>query len=479
MAKEVGLAAIVEQIGQSVAEENIRLTDTLLWPALDQYPDIPQLWYHAGNHLFSLDKISLAAMCYERSIELEPNATSLANLGAAFRRLNQAPKALNVLHQSVALDPNSKSAWTNLAACYINEGNPQEGLEFINRALEIDPNFDRARWNAALINLELGNFRKGFELYEAGLGADRLLHTYGEAKYLTDARHELHRGRNEALIVYGEQGIGDELMFGSILYDLKKDYNVTFDCHPRLSWFFEQAHPDITVRPTRKENDQAPAWIGEQRAQLYVALADTAKFYRPSRSAFTKAWKANAPFYEAPADETQEYRAGLEALANGRKIIGLATRGGVIKTNRHYRTIRPPHLAPILGDDRYFFVSLDYEAVDPMVEEINKEFGPNKIVHWRAVNHHFDYQHTAALVKATDCLITVCQSVFHLAGCLDHPTCCLAPAAPAWRYGLTGKRAYWYPGNNIRLFRAKHGQDWQEPMDNLKDHLEVVLGGKQ
>ena len=56
MAVEVGLASVVEQIGQSIEQGNIQLTERLLWPALDQFNQVPQLWYHAGNHLFTMDK---------------------------------------------------------------------------------------------------------------------------------------------------------------------------------------------------------------------------------------------------------------------------------------------------------------------------------------------------------------------------------------------------------------------------------------
>ena len=101
--------------------------------------------------------------------------------------------------ESVALNGKNKSAWTNLAACFINEGMPETGLKYANKALAMQPDFDRARWNAALCHLEMGNFRKGFELYESGLGNDRIDRKYGDAQYLTDPLHENARGRGERL----------------------------------------------------------------------------------------------------------------------------------------------------------------------------------------------------------------------------------------------------------------------------------------
>ena len=290
---------------------------------------------------------------------LEPNAIAMANLGAAYRRLNRPMEALRTLTQSSEIEPDSKSCWTNLAACFINEGAPEVGLKYANTALAIDPKFNRAQWNAALCHLELGNFRKGFEFYESGMDHDRIRRTYGKAEYLTDARHQNAKGKGHKLVVYGEQGIGDELMFTSMIYDVQKDYQVILDCHPRLVWFFRQAFPELEIYPTRKTDNDVLDWSTD--APFCIAQGDLGKWYRPSRASFTRAWKAHAPFYTCPAEESKRYRVGLEALAAGRKIIGLATRGGVIKTARYYRTIDIKNLSPLLSDD---CIAWDFHTLD-------------------------------------------------------------------------------------------------------------------
>ena len=478
MAVEVGLHAIVEQIADSITSENTELTERLIWPALDQFPFVPQLWYHAGNHLFSIGKLTLAAMAYEKAIELEPNAVCYANLGASYRQLNRADDALRVLTQSVEIDPESKSAWTNLAACYINEGTPEIGLEHANKALAIDPTFNRAQWNAGLCHLELGNFRKGFEFYEAGLDHDRILRSYGNAKYLTDPVHQNVKGKNIKLIVYGEQGIGDELMYASMLFDVCKDYDVIWDHHPRLGSFYKAAFPYLETHPTRKDDPTEEAWVKRTFAPYFISIADLGKWYRPSRNAFSKAWREHGPFYSPDPELTEQYRCGLMAMADGKKIIGISTRGGVLKTNRFYRSVKPDHLDDLLQDERYHFVNLDYEEVDVMVNEMNAK-RPGSVSYWRSINHHFNYKHTAALIAATDAFVTVCQSAAHLSAAMGHPTAVLTPKRPAWRYGLKGKRWYWYPSKNVSLFRAPEDGAWDEPVANVKDWLEKILHRKQ
>jgi len=471
--QEVGLATVLQNIAKALDADEIAIAEQLIMPALDQFPQLPQLWFHAGNCYFAMDKQAMASVCYERALELEPVAAGMGNLGAVYRRMGRHDEAMAMLTRAADIDPDQPQVWNNIAACYINEGQPEVGLVAIKKALDLDPGFSRAHWNAALLYLEAGNLGQGFKEYRWGIGKDRILKGYGDLEYLP-ADYAPNPDSKTRLIVTGEQGIGDELMFGSLLNLASKDFEITFDCHPRLVDLFQDAYPGLDIRPTRKV-DPVPWEIDHD---YHISIADLAAYYVKKRGDLTRLWKNHGPFYQVEEAERNSYRLMLEALAEGRKIIGLATRGGVIKTNRHYRTLKPDNLDAILADDRYFFVSLDYEDVDPMLDHINEKWGEDTIQGFRAVTHHFNYARTAALVAATDAVVTVCQSVFHLSAGMGHPTLCLVPDRPAWRYGMRGKRHFWYQGKNIRLFRQKMGQPWDEPVQHLADYLEVMLRSK-
>jgi len=486
--QEVGLATVISNIAAALEAEEYGIAETILMPALDQFPHLPQLWFHAGNMFFGLDKMALSVISYEKALDLEPIAPGYGNLGAAYRRLGDRDRAVEVLTQATELDPTEAAVWSNMAACYVNEGEPEKGLEYVEKSLELKPGFARAEWNGALMYLESGNYARGFDLYRAGLGKDRINKIYTRpdnslVPYLPADLSELQYFHHKeagtwephSLIVYGEQGIGDELMMASMLNDAQEDWNITFDCHPRLVELYRRKWPHLDIHDTRKVDDVD--WVTDQ--EFCISVADLGAIYRRQRDTFTLAWKKHAPYYSADDDEVKQYRLMLEALAEGRKIIGLATRGGVIKTNRFYRTIEPKTLEPLLTDDRYMFVSLDYENVDPMIEHINEKYGDETIYGFRGVTHHFNYARTAALVKATDAVVTVCQSLFHLSASMDHPTLCLVPDRPAWRYGLAGKKAYWYPGKKTRMFRQKRDESWEDPVQRLAEYIEVILGARK
>lgn len=489
--QEVGLAQVFDSIKSALDSHNYLQAEQILMPALDQYPELPQLWYYAGTLFFQVERLALSVQALKRSVELEPAAVSYSNLGAALRRMGRHEEALAALKRAAEIEDNNASTWNNIGACWVNEGGPENGLPAVNKAIELKPGFARAHWNKALLELELGNFGVGWDEYRWGIGHDRILRDYGDdVDYLPQDLSELQYFARKAdgtwhptfnkLIVYGEQGLGDELMMASLLFRASEDFAVTFDCHPRLEPIYRRCLPEnVEIHPTRKVPIESLDWLEDWKArpgaQFCISIADLGSYYTRKYQDYTGLWQRWGPFWQPDEKLTSEYRGCLEEVAEGRKIIGLATRGGHIKTARYYRTIRPHDLEPLLKDDRYFFVAMDYENVDGMVQKINEKYGEGTMAHFRAVNHHFNFDHTFALAAATDAVVTVCQTLFHVSAGMGHPTLCLVPDKPAWRYGAKGRKHFWYQGRSTRLFRQPPGEGWEKPVRELAKTLETSI----
>src|SRR6185503_19600899 len=95
--QEIGLASVCEEIMKAFTAKDFNRVETLLWPALNQFPEFPQLWFNAGNHLFQCDRAAMAVQAFERCLELDSNPLVLANLGAAYRKLNLHEEGIRVL----------------------------------------------------------------------------------------------------------------------------------------------------------------------------------------------------------------------------------------------------------------------------------------------------------------------------------------------------------------------------------------------
>lgn len=444
------LLDVIAAIHERLEKGQEQFVPPILYPAMDQFPDNPALWYYAGNYFQRCGMNALATEAWEKSFQLEPQGQVLSSLGAVLKDTGRPDQARRIIKHGLDLLPEDEVLYTNLVGAYVNEGLPLEGIEYGERSLALGHQNRHTQFNLALLHLEAGHFARGFELYAAGEHKWRDKRTYEGAAPLTPANFETAKGKR--LIVFGEQGIGDELMYATMLEQASRDFQIIFDCHPRL----ERLHATapwvdrlIGMHATRKSEAE---WYTPGMAEFATPIGNLGQFYRRNPEDF--AWCG--PYYHADPREVAYDRMCLTQLAEGRKIVGLAFRGGSMKTARTYRVVPPKELDPLLKRDDLLFVNLDYEDVSNIQEWITETYGPGKMLWYPSVNWTWDYDHQGALMAALDAVVTVCQSTAHLAAAMGLHTRVLTPQRCAWRYGVregSGDPWYWYPSGRAFLHR--------------------------
>lgn len=470
----LALPDIVEQLPELISQQRLPEAETLLYPALDQKPDAGALWFYCAVINSLQGKQALALECFRKSQECEPHPALWANIGAVLRQLGQVEQCRQVLLKGLDVIGDDPDIYANLAGSYVNEGDPQAGIDYGERGLALKPDHLSLKFNLALLNLEAGHYARGFDLYAEGAHRHRLHKIYEpDPPDLTPELHASLKRQGKRLIVWGEQGLGDELMFATVIEDAKQDYEILFDCHPRLESLHRSSRwanaPGCRVEffPTRKTPAHLREWTREADAKC--PIGNLARFYRRTPESF--AWRG--PQYRpVDADQVREMRAQLEALAGGRRIIGLALRGGTMSTARLYRIISPDVLDGLVADSRYFFVGLDYEDMTPVAQHIAAKYGPDRYVWHPSVCWAWDYHHTAALIAATDAVVTITQTIAHLSAAMGHPTYVLTPSRPDWRMGQSGENWIWYGHTDARLLRQS-GNDWAPACTVLQRALQA------
>lgn len=361
----------------------------------------------------------------------------------------------------------------NLATLYINEGSPEKAIPHLDLAIEINKDHAQAHWNRSLARLELGDYG-GFDEYHWGKRAEVRLNR----NYAVQEIPEWDGSPGKTVIVYGEQGIGDEIMFASLLPEMIRDCKqVVFDCHKKLHRLFCSSFPMLDIYPTRE--DENISWplvapgVNRYPVDAKIAIGDVPKFYRRKIEDFP-----GFPYITPTVKLQKKWAARLdEMFPDGKPVVAINWIGGHKKTRVEVRSMKLEQWLPILSLDAHF-VSLQYTQCEDEIREFEKAHGI-KIHHLGEAAHNDHYDEVGGVLANVDLVITCCSSIVHLAGSMGVPTWVFTPSRPAWRYGIDGDTMPWY-GKTVTLFRQAMGStDWTPVIDEVASALGELIDAQQ
>jgi hypothetical protein len=344
-------------------------------------------------------------------------------------------------------------AMANFGWVLAESGQTQEGLALLDRVLATQPGDAELRLMRAVIELKHGNYASGWKDYGARMESKL---SVPRPFRFPDWRGDSPAGKR--VLVYGEQGLGDQIMFASCLPDLLREAaTCVLDCAPRLAPLFQRSFPSVRVFGTAQD-DPAPAWLDSVGAMdVQIPVGELPRRYRGRAEDFP----AHSGYLAPDPVKVALYRQRLAALGPGPKV-GLSWRGGTKTSRRDMRSIGLAGLTPLLEGLPAHWVSLQYTSCGDEIATFCERTGI-PVHHWQdAID---DYDDTAALVTALDVVVTVCTAVVHLAGALGRPALVVVPIAAEWRYGAAGEAMPWYP--TVRLFRQTRAGEWGDVLAQI------------
>jgi tetratricopeptide (TPR) repeat protein len=382
------------------------------------------------------------------------------SLGLAYRRTHRSVQALECYDEAARHRPHDVEAMTNRGIVLQDLGRLDEAFAAYDAALALAPGYALARFHRSLCRLLTGDYAAGWPDYET-----RLMSEERVPRPDTLPRWDGGPLANRPVLAYGEQGIGDEIMFASCLPELMRDAGgCAIECSPKLRRLFARSFPGAHVYAAGYAEGCATA-VAAVRPEVEVPLGSLPLHYRASLSAFPR----HTGYLHADPGRVDAWRAKLEALGPGPKI-GISWRGGTEQSRVALRSIELERLRPLLEAPGAHFVSLQYTGGAAAEVQALIERGGPLVAHWPEAL--VDYDETAALVAALDLTISVCTAVVHLAGALGRPVWVMAPRAPEWRYGNQGEAMPWYP--SARIFRQGDDADWVPVLARVAAELGAV-----
>jgi len=269
----------------------------------------------------------------------------------------------------------------------------------------------------------------------------------------------------KGILVYGEQGIGDEIMFASCLPDLIDEADTcVIECSPKLAPIFRTSFPSTIVHASEQTVNDI-SWtekLGTIHCQ--TAIGSLPRRYRNNDADFPK----HNGYLKADPARIEFWKHRLDALNDGLKI-GLSWKGGTQKTRGSKRSLELVSLLQALSGRQASFINLQYGNYRDDIAEAESKTGI-AITNWHEAIE--DYSETAALVSALDLVISVQTAVVHLGGALGKQVWAMIPFRPAWRYGYQAESMCWYP--SVRLFRQTAAGQWQDVLQRIATELDQL-----
>lgn len=397
-----------------------------------------------GYILMQSEKFGLAYNLFKRCAELRPDQTETWNNMGMCLEIEYPSLAMDAFDQALNFDPRNHHAMINKALMFLKRGDPQKCIKLCNQALQIDPNSRAAHDNKAQALLMMREWAKGWDEYAHSWG--------GKHRRKRDfGLPEWEGQKDSTVIVYAEQGLGDEILFGSCIPDLQAiSKQVIVECDRRLQGVFERSFGVEAFGTRFEERSPITDW---HQADYVITMGELPRFFRRSHREFP-----GTRYLKPDPERCLQWRALLDALP-GLKI-GLAWTGGLKNTGKKERSLDLDTLAPLF-DLPHTFVSLEYKEPD---------LKGYPIKHWaRAVDKSVDFDETLALINELDLVISVTTTAVHAAGALGKKCWCLVPEHPSFRFHLSGDMP-WH--KSVKLFR-QNGL-WDNIIPEIKRKLEAL-----
>ncbi len=428
-----------------------KLDEAIVWleRALALRPNYAEAHSNLGSVLQAQQKLDDAIACYERALALKPDRVEvLSNLGTALHAQDRLEEAVACYERALAVKPDFAEAHHNLGCVLYSLGNVDEALVGHQTALAIQPDYPQARFAESLAQLAKGDFANGWHNYESRWTTkdhDTPMRAYPQPLWKEE---KLSSGK---LLIWGEQGIGDEIMFAGLLPDVRRIGNrCVLDCIARLKPLFARSFPEIEVVSGGRDATHADI-------AAHLPAGSLPGLFRASSISFAA---TTSPYLFADSVQRARFRT---SYADGRRLVGLAWHTDNRKTGRS-RSMDLSLFAPLFASLDIRWISLQYGDHDALEAQAAAAGAPVLID--RSVDQFRDMDVFAAQIAALDLVITIDNSTAHLAGALGIPVWLLLPYAADWRWTQAGEESPWYP--TLRLFRQPKLRDWLAVLERVQ-----------
>ena len=423
----------------------------------DKLPSNPNGAMISSVALMNTSQDLAAAQILEKQLKHTPQEIGLMfNLHSAYASLGENTKALEMAMSAVALAPTNADAFNNLGASFHSVNRRKDAALAFQTALDLNPDHATARLNlvntgdlddesliaeteyviknsktkiqervlvgaihnAAFSYFRTGKLKQAWEALEKGFNplidsnrGRRPQRTFSKPRWTGEPLN------GKRLMVWREQGLGDEIMFASMLPELlNMDAKVVVECEPRLVNLFKQSFPKFEVR-SEAYHQVFPFLNVHDDFDFQIPIGSLGGIYRNSVEDFNR----SGSYIKVDATLQQKYQTRLAEEAGDRIKVGLCWRSGVVSPTRGASYTMLQDWSELFKSPDVSLVNLQYGQCEDELLVIEKEFGI-EILRWEDTNLQNNLDALAALISQLDVVCSVGTSVAQMSGAVGIPT---------------------------------------------------------
>lgn len=405
------LGNTAEAIGHFQAAERFFLR------VLAQDPDRLEALVNLANLLRRQQRNADAIALLKPAIKRNPLFPELwLTLGSAVREAGDSATGEIFYREALRLAPDNAAALCNLADLLADQDKIDEGLELYKLAINIEPDNAQARFNRSLLFLHKGELSAGWADYEsrhilAGIRTD-----HGLPKWNGEAR-------NKALLVTAEQGVGDQIMFASLIPKLTEVFNssggrIVLEAEPRLVPLFARSFEGIEVHASRVQKCGGTDFAYyEWLDQVGGADAAIALGSLPLHLCRNLEELPQAPTYLSPEKSEADHWLRWLNQAGPPPYIGLCWRSGNVAGLRAIQYAPLQSWVDFSRNVKGTLVSLQYDAKAEEIEAFERR-SDRKLLAAPGLDQKHEIDRTAALMANLNAVVSAPTAVSWISAAL-------------------------------------------------------------
>jgi tetratricopeptide (TPR) repeat protein len=457
-----------------------------------------EAWFQSGMVLMELEEYNSALESFNKAININDNYfEAWLNKGVCLNLQRNYKEAYDTFNFLNIIYSNNKYVLTNIGVTLTNLNRSDESITYFDKAIELDKVFAEAYANKgealnilkkyeeakknfciafklkndmpsahnnfAFTQFMLKDFEFAWKEYKWRWSMDSMK----KSRFLTSKPIWDGVDKRINLLIWGEQGIGEQILFSSMLNDISqsKKLNIIVLLNKKILSIFQFSFPNIKFYDRNIDKNKL-------NFDEIISIGDIGIYYRNSLQKFEK---VNFPYLKINNAKKVALFEDNEYTRNNKLICGISW-NSVGKNFGNEKSIPLEQIIPLLEIPNIDWINLQYNVNDNDKAIISSR--NIKFIKLKNSDVYDDVENLARCIQHCDLIVTCSNSTAHIAGALNKKTLLILPylRGRLFYWDTIKNKSLWYP--SIEIFNQETLHNWYQPIQNIQAKLTEIVNLK-